>query len=95
MTKTTNATFEATTQELIQSGVIASLNRWTKGGHDRTYIRVSGYTDSYHGCREHQLYWDHQAQMLVNKAGRGRTPEQFDAAVAAVNAAFAASLVEG
>lgn len=80
---------DAMTADLIDEGIITGLTHWTKGGHERTYIRVAGYDAGYRGCKTHQLYWDHQTRQLVERRGPGTTPRAYDESVARVVAAFA------
>lgn len=83
-------TIEAMTSDLRADGTITSINHWTKGDHERTYITAAGYDASYKGCKTHQLYWDHKAGRLVDVHGPGTTPRAYDAACAKIKAAFAA-----
>lgn len=80
---------EAMTADLQDDGTVTGLSHWTKGGHERTYIRVSGFDAGYKGCRSHQLYWDHRVSRLMEIRGPGMTPSTFDESVARVVAAFA------
>jgi len=68
---------------------VESLRRWTKGRHDRTYVRAAGYSERYRGCKSHQLYWDHHARALISRFGAGTCPRDYLAAVHQIESSFA------
>ena len=82
---------EAMTADLRDEGIVTGLSHWSKGDHERTYLRLAGYDATYRGCKTHQLYWDHQSRQLVDKRGPGMIPSAYDESVSRVVEAFAAA----
>ena len=74
-------------EALKKHPVVINWSNWERGNMKRTYLHLAGYQASFAGCRSTKVYWDHRAERVVVECGKGTTPRDFDASIAAVTAA--------